>query len=62
MSSNTPISALNDLLSAQQQAFAEQLMPSAEQRIAWLKALRTVLASEQQLLCGTISADFSGKE
>ena len=59
MSNNTPISALNDLLSAQQQAYQAQLMPSAEQRIEWLKALRTVLASEQQLLCETISADFS---
>ncbi len=59
MPNNTPISALNDLLSAQQQAYQAQLMPSAEQRIEWLKTLRTVLASEQKLLCETISADFS---
>lgn len=59
MSNNTPINALSDLLSAQQQAFQAQLIPSAEQRIAWLRALREVLVSEQKLLCETISADFS---
>ena len=48
MSNNTPINALSDLLSAQQQAFQAQLMPSAEQRIAWLRALREVLVSEQK--------------
>ena len=59
MSNNTPISALNDLLSAQQQAFQAQPMPSASQRIEWLQALRGVLASEQKSLADTISADFS---
>ncbi|MDY0250538.1 MAG: coniferyl aldehyde dehydrogenase [Pseudomonas sp.] len=59
MSNDTPISALGDLLSAQQQAFQAQPMPSAEQRIEWLRALRTVLASEQIRLAETISADFS---
>ena len=59
MSNNTPVAALSDLFSAQQQAFNAQLMPSAEQRIEWLRALRTVLASEQKLLAETISADFS---
>ena len=59
MLNNTPIAALNGLLNAQQHAYQAQLMPSAEQRIAWLKALRDVLASEQKLLCETISADFS---
>ena len=59
MLNNTPIAALADLLSAQQQAYQTQLMPTAEQRIAWLKALRDVLASEQKLLCETVSADFS---
>ena len=59
MSNNTPIAQLSDLFSAQQQAFQAQLMPSAEQRIEWLRALRTLLASAQQLLAETISADFS---
>ena len=59
MTNNTPIAALSNLFSAQQQAFQAQPMPSAEQRIEWLRALRTVLASEQQLLAETISADFS---
>ena len=59
MSNNTPIAVLSDLFSAQQQAFNAQTMPSAEQRIEWLRALRTILASEQQLLAETISADFS---
>ena len=59
MSNNTPITALTDLFNAQQQAFQAQLMPSAEQRIAWLRALRKVLVNEQKLLCETISADFS---
>lgn len=59
MSNNTPIAVLTDLFSVQQQAFQAQLMPSAEQRIEWLRALRGVLASEQKLLAETISADFS---
>ncbi len=59
MPNNTPIAALNDLLSAQQQAFQAQPLPSASQRIEWLRALRSVLASEQKLLAETISADFS---
>ena len=59
MSNNTPIAVLGDLLNAQQQAFNAQLLPSAEQRIAWLQALRKVLAAEQQLIAETISADFS---
>ncbi len=59
MSNNTPITTLTDLFNAQQQAFQAQLMPSAEQRIAWLRALRKVLVNEQKLLCETISADFS---
>ena len=59
MSNNTPITALTDLFNAQQQAYQAQLVPSAEQRIAWLRGLREVLVSEQKLLCETISADFS---
>lgn len=59
MSNNTPIAVLSDLFSAQQQAFNAQLMPNAEQRIEWLQALRKVLATEQQLIAETISADFS---
>lgn len=59
MSNHTPITALSDLFSAQQQAFQAQSMPSAEQRIEWLRALRSVLVSEQKLLADTISADFS---
>lgn len=59
MSNNTPITVLSDLFSVQQQAFNAHLMPSAEQRIKWLQALRKVLATEQQLIAETISADFS---
>lgn len=59
MSNDTPIHVLSDLLNAQQQAFQAQPMPSAEQRIEWLRALRTLLATEQQLLANSISADFS---
>ena len=59
MLNNTSIAALSDLFSAQQHAYAAQPMPSAEQRIAWLRALREVLVSEQKLLGETISADFS---
>ena len=59
MSNNTPLAALNDLFSVQQQAFQAQPMPSASQRIEWLQALRVILASEQQLIAETISADFS---
>ncbi|NLD01295.1 MAG: coniferyl aldehyde dehydrogenase [Gammaproteobacteria bacterium] len=59
MSNNTPVAALSDLFSAQQQDFNAQLMPSAEQRIVWLQTLRKVLATEQHLIAETISADFS---
>ena len=59
MSNNTPIAALHHLLSAQKQAYQAQPLPSAQQRITWLGALREVLASEQKLLADTISADFS---
>ncbi|MCK9535402.1 MAG: coniferyl aldehyde dehydrogenase [Pseudomonas sp.] len=59
MSNNTSSAALGDLFSAQQQAFDAQPMPSASQRIEWLSALRALLASEQQMLADTISADFS---
>lgn len=59
MPNNTPITILSDLFSAQKLAYAAQPMPSAEQRITWLRDLRKVLASEQKLLCETISADFS---
>ena len=59
MSNNTPIAALNDLFATQQQAFQAQPLPSAEQRIEWLRSLRSLLANEQHLLAETISADFS---
>ena len=58
MLNNTPIAALNGVLNAKQPGYHAQLMPSAEQRIACLKALRDVIASEQKMLCETISADF----
>lgn len=59
MSQNTPISTLPELLSAQQQAFQAHPMPSAEQRIEWLQALRSQLTAQQQQLAEAISADFS---
>jgi coniferyl-aldehyde dehydrogenase len=55
------IDALEPLLAAQRAAYRANPMPSAEQRRAWLKALRELLLSEKQALIDAVSSDFSNR-
>lgn len=55
------IDALEPLLAAQRAAYRANPMPSAEQRRAWLKALRELILSEQQALVEAVSRDFSNR-
>jgi coniferyl-aldehyde dehydrogenase len=55
------IDALEPLLAAQRAAYRANPMPSAEQRRAWLKALRELILSEQQALIDAVSSDFSNR-
>ncbi|SIP96151.1 coniferyl aldehyde dehydrogenase [Aquipseudomonas alcaligenes] len=55
------IDALGPLLAAQRAAYRANPMPSAEQRRAWLKALRELILSEKQALIDAVSRDFSNR-
>jgi len=55
------IDALEPLLAAQRAAYRANPMPSAEQRRAWLKALRELILGEQQALIDAVSRDFSNR-
>ncbi|WP_373389533.1 coniferyl aldehyde dehydrogenase [Pseudomonas alcaligenes] len=55
------IDALEPLLAAQRAAYRTNPMPSAEQRRAWLKALRELILGEQQALIDAVSRDFSNR-
>ncbi|SDH47262.1 coniferyl-aldehyde dehydrogenase [Pseudomonas benzenivorans] len=55
------ISQLEASFALQRQAFQGNPMPSAEQRMQWLKALREVLSSQQDALIRAISTDFSNR-
>jgi coniferyl-aldehyde dehydrogenase len=55
------IEALEPLLAAQRAAYRANPMPSAEQRRAWLKALRELILSEKQALIEAVSRDFSNR-
>lgn len=55
------IEALGPLLAAQRAAYRANPMPSAEQRRAWLKALRELILSEKQALIEAVSRDFSNR-
>jgi coniferyl-aldehyde dehydrogenase len=55
------IDALEPLLAAQRAAYRANPMPSAEQRRAWLKALRELILSEKQALVDAVSSDFSNR-
>lgn len=59
--SQQQINQLEPLLAAQRAAFRANPMPAAEQRRAWLKALRTMLIDEQQALIEAVSRDFSNR-
>ncbi len=55
------IDALEPLLAAQRAAFRANPMPSAEQRLAWLKALRELIHQEKDALIAALHADFSNR-
>ncbi|WP_268798477.1 coniferyl aldehyde dehydrogenase [Pseudomonas huanghezhanensis] len=52
-------SSLEQAFADQRRAFAANPMPTAEQRLQWLKTLRTLLSNERQALIDAISSDFS---
>ncbi len=60
MSADTPqaLAALEAVFACQRAAFAAAPMPSEEDRLRWLDALRDVLASHQPALIEAIAADF----
>ncbi|QLC72839.1 coniferyl aldehyde dehydrogenase [Pseudomonas sp. LPB0260] len=60
-SSQQQIGALQASFARQRQAFAANPMPSAEQRIQWLKGLREALLAQQDALVQAISADFGNR-
>ncbi|WP_439860141.1 coniferyl aldehyde dehydrogenase [Pseudomonas sp. MBLB4136] len=60
-SSQQQVGALQASFARQRQAFAANPMPSAEQRIQWLKDLREVLLAQQDALVQAISADFGNR-
>lgn len=59
--SQQQINQLEPLLAAQRAAFRANPMPAAEQRRAWLKALRAMILDEQQALIDAVSSDFSNR-
>ncbi|WP_426142216.1 coniferyl aldehyde dehydrogenase [Pseudomonas sp. DWP3-1-2] len=54
-----PPSDLDRLFTQQRSAFAANPMPTAGQRLQWLKSLRDTLSVERQALISAISSDFS---
>ncbi|MGF6693615.1 coniferyl aldehyde dehydrogenase [Metapseudomonas resinovorans] len=59
--SQQQISQLETLFQRQREAFRANPMPSADQRIQWLNALRDLLLAEKQALIDAISQDFSNR-
>ena len=59
--SQQQISQLESLFQRQREAFRANPMPSAEQRIQWLKSLRELLFNQQEALIAAISEDFSNR-
>jgi len=55
------LSQLETSFARQRQAFQANPLPSAEQRLQWLKALRGLLAGEQDALIQAISQDFGNR-
>lgn len=55
------IQQLEQVLARQRAAFRANPLPSAEQRRAWLKALRKLLVQEQDNIIQAISRDFSNR-
>lgn len=59
--SQQQIDQLQQLFARQRDAFRANPMPSAEQRMQWLKALSQMLSSHQDALIKAISQDFSNR-
>ncbi len=59
--SQQQIDQLQQLFTRQRDAFSANPMPSAEQRIQWLKSLSQMLASNQEALIKAINQDFSNR-
>lgn len=59
--SQQQINQLEPLLGTQRAAYRSNPMPTAEQRRAWLKALREMLINEKQALIDAVSSDFSNR-
>ncbi|MGY2437998.1 coniferyl-aldehyde dehydrogenase, partial [Escherichia coli] len=59
--SQQQINQLDATFAQQRSAFAANPMPSAEQRIQWLKSLSELLTEQQDALISAISADFSNR-
>ena len=61
-SSNAPHSvAMQALLQKQKDAFANNPLPSAEERRGWLNTLKQALLSHQEVLIAAIDSDFGGR-
>ena len=59
--SQQQISQLESSFARQRQAYNANPMPSAEQRMQWLNALRELLSNEREALINAISQDFSNR-
>lgn len=59
--SQQQIDQLQQLFTRQRDAFSANPMPSAEQRIQWLKSLSQMLTSNQEALIKAINQDFSNR-
>ena len=59
--SQQQLSQLESSFARQRQAFKANPMPSAEQRIQWLKALAQLLSDSREPLVQAISQDFSNR-
>ncbi|MBL0951536.1 MAG: coniferyl aldehyde dehydrogenase, partial [Pseudomonas sp.] len=59
--SQQQINQLDATFALQRSAFAANPMPSAEQRIQWLKSLSELLTQQQDALIAAISQDFSNR-
>ena len=59
--SQQQLSQLESSFARQRQAFKANPMPSAEQRIQWLKVLTQLLTDSQEALIQAISQDFSNR-
>ncbi len=58
---DTEITRLKELFSRQKSAFSNNSMPSAEQRIGRLKALKDITIKYQDQLAAAVNIDFSGR-